>query len=72
MMLLVDGLAGDPERLGDGLPRPPETASVVHVQFLEFVDQPTQRRHRPEPDRRVAAVHCVVQADQLLRIVSLD
>lgn len=39
MVLLVDGLPGDAEPVGDRLPRPAELAGVVDVQLLELFDE---------------------------------
>jgi hypothetical protein len=60
-MLVVDGLAGGSECVGDRLPRPAECAGVVRVPLFEFLDQLAQGRICRESDGRVAAVHRVVQ-----------
>ena len=70
-MLLVDRLARDAEGFGDGLPRPPEDASIVDVQLFEFLHQLTQRRHGGETDGRVAAVHRIVQTGQVTHLCQL-
>jgi hypothetical protein len=64
-VLLVDRLAGDTQGIGDGLPRPAQAPGVVDVQLFELLHQLAQRRHSPQPDGRVAAVHRVVQASEL-------
>lgn len=71
MVLLVHRLAGDPERLGDLLPRPADRPCIVNVQLLELLDQIAQRRYRGKADGGIAAVNCLVQSSQLAHAVSL-
>ncbi len=47
VVLLVDRLPSDAERLGDCLPRPAQAAGVVDVQLLELLDKLAQGCHRP-------------------------
>lgn len=61
-MLLVDGLAGDTEGFGYGLPGPPEAAGVVDVQLFELLHQLTERSDGDEADGWISAVNGVVQA----------
>src|SRR5690606_1318432 len=49
-MLLVDGLPGDPERVGDLLPGPPERASPLYLEHLEPVGQLAERPHGAQSD----------------------
>ena len=70
-MLLVHGLAGHPQRLGDQLPRPATSAGVVYVKLLELLDQIAQRSHRGQADGGVSAVDRVIEPGQLAHTVSL-
>jgi hypothetical protein len=71
VVLLMDGLTGDAQGLGDRLPRPAQASGVVDVQFFELLDEVAKRRDRGEADRGIAAVDCVVQIGQLPHGVSL-
>ncbi len=69
-MFLVHGLASDPKLVSDGLPRPTQAPSVLDVQLLELFDELTQRSDCAQPDGWVAAIHRVVQANQLTHVLS--
>lgn len=71
-MLLVDGLAGDPQPLRDGLPRPTTRSGVVDVEHLELFDKCPQRRNRREPDLGISAVNGLRECRHLLHAVSLS
>lgn len=55
-MLLVDGLPRDAEAVGDRLPRPPQPAGVVDMEFLQLLDEVAECRHGSKPDSGLAAV----------------
>ena len=48
-MLLVDGLAADPELVRDLLPRPRGVSSVPDLERLELLEQLAERGDRPRP-----------------------
>ena len=54
-MLAVDGLLGDPERLGDLLPGPPGLAGGLNLQHLETFQQPAERGDGVQTLGRVSA-----------------
>src|ERR1700683_116202 len=55
-VLLVYGLPGHAEDLGDVLPGPPLVPRVVDLQCLEMLEQPAESAHGPQPGTRVRAV----------------
>lgn len=65
VVLLMDGLTGDAQGVGDRLPRPAEASGVVDVQLLELLDEVAKCRDRGEADRWIATVDRVVQIGQL-------
>lgn len=71
VVLLVDGLPGDAQAVGDRLPRPAELPGVVDVEFLEFLDEIAKGGDGGEPDRGVAAVDGIVELGELPHDVSL-
>jgi hypothetical protein len=71
VVLLVDGLSGDAEPVGDRLPRPAELAGVVDVKLFELFDKIAKSGDGGEPDRWIAAVYRVVELGELLHAVSL-
>jgi hypothetical protein len=71
VMLLVDGLPGDAQAVGDRLPRPAELAGVVDVQFLEFLHEIAKCGDGREPDSWIAAVDGVVELGEMPHRVSL-
>src|SRR6266498_4265460 len=58
-VLLVDGLPGNTERRRDLLPRPVVHPGLLDLERLELLEELAQRGHRPQPDARVGAVHCL-------------
>ena len=71
MVLLVDGLPGDAEPVGDRLPRPPKLACVVDMKLLKLFDDLAKGGDSGEPDRWIAAVDGVVELGKLPHSVSL-
>src|SRR5215472_12962531 len=52
-VLLVYRLPGDLQRVGYLLPGPALVPGAVDVQPLQFLQQPAQRHHGGQPDRRI-------------------
>ena len=57
-MFLVDGLFGDAQPAGDGLPGPALGPGVVDLEGLQGFDQAAQGGHRLQAELGVAAAGC--------------
>ncbi len=70
-MFTVHGLPRDPEGGGDRRPRPVLLAGMLHLQVLELLDEPSQRGHRSQARRGVAAGAAVDQVTDVRHPVSI-
>src|SRR5271165_974047 len=70
-VLLVRGLPGHAEDLGDLLPGPAVGPCVVHLKRLELLQQPAEGSDGPEPGARVRAIGRGRQGGCVVHVVNL-